>query len=170
MQITAIVGNPKELSRTFTIAREITSQLAVFIEEQGKQLTDQLVIDLAPYAGSIIQWGHPEVQKLLELVAGSDIVIIATPTYKATYTGLLKLFIDMVPPNAWAGKFAIPVMVGGSPHHSMAVETYLRPLLTETGAIVPVRGLYMMESQMEELPAVVSNWIEESRFGLSCML
>lgn len=170
MQITAIVGNPKALSKTYTIASEVTKQLAQLVSEDGEQHAQQLVLDLADYAGALTEWGHPEAQKLLELVNGSDIIVVASPTYKATYTGLLKLFIDMLPPNGWSGKFAIPVMVGGSPHHSMAVETFMRPLLIEVGAVCPTKGLYMMDSQLDVLPELVSGWIEESRFGLSRML
>ncbi|GGG62030.1 NADPH-dependent FMN reductase [Paenibacillus radicis (ex Gao et al. 2016)] len=169
MQITAIVGNPKPLSKTYHIAMEVVSQLSGLASEQGRS-SEQLVIDLADYAGALVQWGNPQAEKLLELAAGADILLFVSPTYKATYTGLLKLFADQIPQNGLAGKIAVPVMVGGSPHHSLAVEHAMRPLLVEMGASCPTKGLYVLDSQFDELPAVVAGWIEQSRCGLSRML
>jgi FMN reductase len=86
-------------------------------------------------------------------------VITACPVYKASYTGLLKAFLDRYGNNGMAGTVALPVMLGAAPHHALAVETHLRPLLVELGASVPTRGLYLLESQMDELDAVVSGFM-----------
>ena len=57
---------------------------------------------------------------------------------------------------------AIPVMVGASPIHALAVEVYLRPLLVEIGATVPTRGLYVVEDQLEDLSAVIDGWLTQA--------
>lgn len=169
MKITALAGNPKAKSKTYTIAEEVAGQVARFLEKDETAF-DGTVIDLADYTAALVQWGHPDMQQLLETIASSDVIIVASPTYKATYTGLLKLFIDSLPPNALDGKFAVPVMVGGAPNHSLAVDAYLRPLLIEVGATCPTKGLYVLDSQMEQLPEVISKWVKESKFGLSLMV
>ena len=53
------------------------------------------------------------------------------------------------------GRVAIPIMVGAAPIHTLAVDAYLRPLLIEIGASCPTRGLFVLESQLSELEAVV---------------
>jgi FMN reductase len=49
--------------------------------------------------------------------------------------------------------------VGAAPIHTLAVDAYLRPLLIELGASCPTRGLYVLESQLPELEAVVGRWL-----------
>ena len=75
--------------------------------------------------------------------------MIASPTYKATYTGILKSLLDSVPHDGLAGVIAIPLMVAGDRVHALAVEVHLRPVLVELGAITPTRGLFFEESSLE---------------------
>ena len=46
--------------------------------------------------------------------------------------------------------------------HALAVEVHLRPVLVELGAIMPARGLYVLESQLDKLDAVVEAWLTEA--------
>ena len=55
-------------------------------------------------------------------------------SFKATYTGLLKLFLDQVPSNGLSGVVAVPLMLGAGPGHAMAPELLLKPVLVELGA------------------------------------
>ena len=61
-------------------------------------------------------------------------MVVASPTYKATYTGLLKSFLDRYGNNALAATTCVPLMTGAAPIHALAPEAYLRPLLVELGA------------------------------------
>ena len=71
---------------------------------------------------------------------GADLLVVASPTYKATYTGLLKLFLDQIGADDLAGVVTVPVMVGAGAGHALAVETHLRPVLVELGAAMPTQG------------------------------
>ena len=95
-------------------------------------------------------------------MAACDLAIIATPTYKASYTGLLKAFLDRYPNEGLAGVLAIPVMTGGSSAHSMGVDAHLRPLLLELGAITPTTSLYFVMDQMGNLSAVIDEWMAKN--------
>jgi FMN reductase len=53
-------------------------------------------------------------------------------------------------------------MLGAGPAHALAPELHLRPLLTELGAIVPGRGLYVLDSQYDD-PAGYAAWLEATR-------
>ena len=53
-----------------------------------------LVVDLADLGVRLLDWSDPEVSRLVAEVGDADLVVVASPTYKATYTGLLKLFLD----------------------------------------------------------------------------
>ncbi|MDX3696552.1 NAD(P)H-dependent oxidoreductase [Streptomyces europaeiscabiei] len=144
MRTTIVVGNPKPASRTRQVAEALLDRLV-------KDDADRHVIDLAEYSAQIFEWPSEVMSALNERVAGSDLVVIASPTYKATYTGLLKAFLDRYAAGALTGVTAIPVMTGADLGHSMGVDTHLAPLLTELGAVVPGRGWYFVTSSMDRL-------------------
>jgi NAD(P)H-dependent FMN reductase len=78
-------------------------------------------------------------QAALQAVAAPEtrLVVFATPTYKAAYTGLLKCFLDLLAPDALAGKLAVPLMLGAGEGHRLTVEHTLKPVLTELGLAEP---------------------------------
>jgi FMN reductase len=157
MFVSVLVGNPKAESRTLQVAEALAQEIAVTVQaERGPS------IDLALYAEHIFDWPSDVMAELTETVATSDLVIVASPTYKATYTGLLKSFLDRYPNCGLAGVTAIPVMTGASQMHAMAVDTGLRPLLVELGASVPTRGMYFQMSQMATLEEDVKLWVAEN--------
>jgi len=119
---------------------------------------DHLVIDLAEHASNLFEPSAAELSRLSAEVASADIVIVASPTYKASYTGMLKAFLDRYGSNGLAGTVAVPVMTGGWPGHLLAVEVHLRPVLVELGATVPARGLYVTEAEFATLDAVIAAW------------
>jgi FMN reductase len=152
--IAVVVGNPKPASRTLAVATAVADALASAVAADQ----DHLVVDLAEYAASLFDWAAPELSRITAEVAAADLAVFASPTYKASYTGMLKAFLDRYGPDGLAGTVAVPVMTGGSAGHSLAVEVHLRPVLIELGAVVPARGLYVTEPEFGDLPAVVSRW------------
>ena len=61
-------------------------------------------------------------------------------------------------------------MVGAAPEHALAVEVHLRPVLVELGASMPTRGLYVLESQLGDLDAVLDAWLVTARPQLASAL
>jgi FMN reductase len=154
MRIAVVVGNPKPGSRTLRVALAVAQRL------QGTSATgpDPLVIDLADHASELFDVDSSTIKDLLDSVAQSDVVVVASPTYKATYTGLLKAFLDRYPNDALARTVCIPVMTGAAAVHALAPEVHLRPLLVELGASTPTRGLFVTEQQFDELDDVIEAW------------
>ncbi|MBO0691382.1 MAG: NAD(P)H-dependent oxidoreductase [Acidimicrobiaceae bacterium] len=155
MSVAVVVGNPRPESRTLRAAVAVADALKPVTGDEGR-----LVVDLATLGGALLDWEAAEVSELNAAVAGSDLVIVASPTYKATFTGVLKLFLDRYGNNGLAGTVAVPVMTGASPIHALAPEVSLRPLLVELGASVPTRGLFVLESSFDDLPTAVGPWAE----------
>lgn len=152
--ISVVVGNPNPASRTLTVARSLAEKL-----HPDAQIE---VVDLIEFADEIFSWKSEKLGPLNERVASSDLVLFATPTYKGTYTGLLKAFLDRYQADGLAGIVAIPVFTGGSEVHSMAPMN-LVPLLAELGAIVPGRGFYFIADQMDRLDEAVEAAAAEYR-------
>jgi FMN reductase len=88
--------------------------------------------------------------------------VIATPVYKASYTGLLKSFLDLYGAGGLAGVVAVPLVVSASPAHSFAGEVHLRPLLVELGAVVPTPSLALVEAQLPDVEPAIDAWLDDA--------
>lgn len=162
MTTTVLVGNPHRGSRTATAARAVAHHAA---RATGLP-PEQEVLELADLSPLLLTPGPTlDVRSALERVSGSDLLVVASPTYKATYTGLLKVFLDLLPSGGLAGVTAVPVLVMASPAHTLAVDVHLRPLLLELGATVPTSGLALLqdtvpadEDHAPRLDAVLEPW------------
>ena len=158
MRVTVVVGNPKPLSRTRLVGEEVARQAIAAAGYTGP--VELQVVELGELAGELFDFASPRVKAVVAQVSASDLVVVASPTYKATYTGLLKAFLDWMGQTALAGAVAVPVMVGGNPVHALAPEVFLRPLLVEVGAMTPPRGLFMLEGDLDRLDEVVAGWAD----------
>jgi FMN reductase len=158
--IAVVTGNPKPASRTHGVALAVADAVAAALSgaQPGSAQPDRLVIDLAEHAPRLFDWSDPELTALIAEVAEVDVAIFASPTYKASYTGLLKAFLDRYGNNGLTGVTAIGVMTGGWPGHLLAVEVHLRPVLVELGASVPSRGLYVTEPELADLDKAIARW------------
>ncbi|MEV7063485.1 NAD(P)H-dependent oxidoreductase [Streptomyces collinus] len=137
MKAVAVIGNPKTGSRTRDAAERLAAALGLDCE----------LLEVAELGAGLLAWGDPDVTAAVERVRSADVVIAASPTYKGTYTGLLKLFLDQFPTaTGLAGQVALPLMLGAGPAHALAPELTLKPVLVELGATCPAQGLYQLDS------------------------
>jgi FMN reductase len=153
-RVAVVVGNPKPRSRTHAAAVWLATELA------GRE--PDLVVDLADLGPALLDWADPEVGELVASIGEADLVVFASPTYKGTYTGLLKLFLDRFAGGTGLSGIAVPFMLGAGPGHALAPELTLRPVLTEIGGSVPVRGLYVVDSSFDD-PAAYEAWLAAGR-------
>ena len=151
---TIVVGNPKARSRTSTAAAEV----AAFVADRLGADPEVTTVELPDLGPGLLGWGDPAVGDAVAAAEGADLLVVASPTYKATYTGLLKLFLDQIGADDLAGVVTVPVMVGAGAGHALAVETHLRPVLVELGATMPTRGLYLQEAELADLTPVLESW------------
>lgn len=149
-----LVGNPRPRSRTRAAAQEAAAWLAPRLGADGPTST----VDLADVASELFAAERPGASAALERVARADLLVVATPVYKASYTGLLKAFLDLYGPAGLAGVRAVPLVVSAAPAHGAAGDAHLRPLLLELGARVPARSVALLESQLADVPGVLDAW------------
>lgn len=158
MKLSIVVGNPKPQSRTRALAHAVAERIA----HAAGAADRPHVVDLADHGADLFTWPHEGLARVAEAVAASDVVVVASPTFKGSYTGLLKAFLDRYDTDALAGVVAVPVMTGNAPNHALAVDVALRTVLVELGASVPSRGLYFVMTQVDERDAVVDAWAENN--------
>ena len=159
-KIVVVVGNPRPGSRTAALAVELAQAVSPIVRAGPLQVLDlaELTEELgAPLgSGSATRWADP-----LRTLHAADLLIIATPTYKGSYTGLLKSFLDHVEGGALAGIVAVPVTTVGSPAHTLAADVHLRPLLIELGASTPTAALVVGSGRLDDPPAAVQSWVQK---------
>ncbi|TRO56868.1 FMN reductase [Streptomyces sp. IB201691-2A2] len=78
----------------------------------------------------------------LDAVASADGLIVVTPVFSASYSGLFKSFFDVLDPDALTGKPVLVAATGGSARHSLVLEHALRPLFAYLRAVVVPTGVY----------------------------
>jgi FMN reductase len=160
LKVVVLAGNPKPKSRTLQVAVTLAEKLL------GDSVYDLTVVDLAMHSAHIFEWPSETMAALNGKVADADLLVVASPTYKATYTGLLKGFLDRYSANGLRGVTAIPVMTGADRTHAMGPDVNLRPLLVELGASVPTRSLYFVTGQMDQMEQIVADWVAENAAAL----
>jgi len=146
----AVVGNPKPRSRTRAAAELVVERLT--------GAPPDVVVDVVDLGPGLLGWGDAAGREAVEALTTGEVAVVASPTYKATYTGLLKLFLDHVGTGDLAGVVAVPLMLGGGPTHYLAPELLLKPVLVELGATAPTRGLYLVEKSWDD-PAALDPWL-----------
>ncbi|MCU1376191.1 MAG: NADPH-dependent fmn reductase [Actinomycetia bacterium] len=157
MGVAVVVGNPKPKSRTY--------EAALLVAERLTGEPPDLVIDVVDLGPGLLGWGDPAVAEAVAAVCAAELVVVASPTFKATYTGLLKLFLDQVPTDGMAGVLAVPLMLGAGPGHALAPELLLKPVLVELGATCPTRALYLLDSDWDN-EAVLGPWVATAKAQL----
>lgn len=146
-----VCGNPKKDSRTAAAGLALLEALC-----PGEENTLVDVVDLGP---SLLGWGDPAVAAAVETVSRASVVVVASPTFKATYTGLLKLFLDQFPGGTGLQDVvAVPLMLGAGPGHQMAPDLLLKPVLVELGATCPTQGLYLIDRTWDTDPTFAT-WL-----------
>src|SRR5262249_44782213 len=127
------------------------------------------LIDLATLpAGALLgRQADTSVARALEAVGTAHVVVASSPVYRATYSGLLKVFFDLLPQDALVGKIAVPILTGGGPAHLLALDHGLRPLFASLGATVVAHGVYGNDAQFNagaapELLAAVDRAVDEA--------
>ena len=167
MRFVTVVGNPKPASRTLVIAAAAADAVARAAGRAG----DRVTVDLSVLARHLLlPEPSPAVEEAIEQVTAADLLLVASPTYKGTYSGLLKVFLDRLPHRSLGGTAALPLMVMAAPQHAMAVHAYLRPLLAELGATVLTSGLAILESDLDQLDAMLEPWAQQVAGALGARL
>jgi FMN reductase len=162
-----VVGNPKPRSRTLEVAQAVAAAASAAAGLEGAR---RVTVDLAELGPALFDWSSAPVRRAVDAVRDCALAVVASPTYKASYTGLLKSFLDWFAAGDLARVVVVPVMVGAGPHHALAVEVHLRPVLVELGAVLPTRGLYVTEDQLADLEPVLAPWLAEAGPRLAAAL
>lgn len=159
----AVLGSPFPNSSS----EKITQLVLDSLKSKGWK-TDIVELFELPSDALLLRSKSDIVDAALNSVEAADLVILASPTYRATYTGLMKVFFDQFPQDALRGKLALPVQTGGSADHSLTIEYGMSPMVRSLGALVLSNTIYAWGAHWEEddspndlLSSLVTTAVEE---------
>jgi len=148
MNIVSLLGSPSQRSRSAALLHHAQSLLA----PHADQVTTLALRDLPGEAVLQARFQDPALVAATAQVRQASVVLVATPIYKAAYSGLLKSFLDLLPQDGLQGKIVLPLATGGSPAHLLALDYALKPVLSALGARDVLDGVFASDSQIPDLP------------------
>ncbi|KRB93013.1 NADPH-dependent FMN reductase [Noviherbaspirillum sp. Root189] len=144
MSILLLAGSPSIPSRSTRLLHHVGERLALL----GHRYSKLHVLDLPAQAVLQADFSNPDIRIAKSQVEQADAVVIATPVYKAAYSGVLKAFLDLLPQDGLDGKLVLPIATGGSQSHMLALDYALRPVLSALAARHVLPSIYATEAQV----------------------
>ncbi|AZO76152.1 FMN reductase [Mesorhizobium sp. M1D.F.Ca.ET.043.01.1.1] len=136
-----VSGNLTRPSKTRLFVDQIVGQVAKKI---GAASTTFDVEDLGPSFAQARRFSDldPSARNIVEQLSSAAVLVVGSPTFKGSYTGLFKHFFDLLDPSSLKGKPIILAATGGGERHSLVVEHQLRPLFGFFEALTIPTGIY----------------------------
>jgi len=144
MLVVTLGGSPSQRSRSGVLL-EKTRQ---WLQDKGVEVVSYQIRDFPAEDLLHARFDSPKVIDLLQQVANADGLVIATPVYKASFSGALKTVLDLLPERALAHKVVLPMATGGSIAHMLAVDYALKPVLSALKAQEMLHGIFAEDSQI----------------------
>jgi FMN reductase len=143
-RVVIISGSPSASSRLEGVLQTVIKQL----ETAGLDVQLISVRDQSPEDLVYSRFESPKIIQAVKDIEQADAVIVATPIYKASYTGVLKSFLDLLPQKGLQGKIVLPLAIGGTIAHLLAIDHALKPVLSALNAYHILSGVYVLDTQV----------------------
>jgi len=142
-----INGSNSKSSRLTAIHDKVEN----YFKEQGIAVHNNFIYELPAEDLITANFTSEAIISENKQIEEADIIVVLTPIYKASYTGILKTYIDLLPQKALRGKLILPIAVGGSIGHLLALEYALKPILSVLGATTIAHSVYILDQQIIRL-------------------
>lgn len=161
MHVVLLSGSPAARSRTEVLLDYVRQRL----EAQQVEVSLLKVRDFPAEDLLHARFDSPAARQLQAVVASADGLVVGTPVYKASFTGALKVLLDLLPERALAHKVVLPLASGGSPAHLLAVDYALKPVLAALKAQEMLSGVFAVDKQIAypegDRPAQIDSELRE---------
>ena len=144
MLVVTLGGSPSQRSRSGVLLDRAKS----WLNQQGVEVVSYQVRDFPAEDLLHARFDSPHIINLLEQIERADGLVIATPVYKASFSGALKTVLDLLPERALSHKVVLPIATGGSIAHMLAVDYALKPVLSALKAQEMLHGIFAEDSQI----------------------
>lgn len=164
MRVITLAGSPRFPSRSTALLSVCQRAL----EARGVEVIPWNIHNFQPEDLLYARFDSPALTALKADLALAEGLIVATPIYKASFSGALKTLLDLLPERALEHKVVLPLASGGSVAHMLAVDYALKPVLNALKAQEVLHGVFASDTQIThydrqpELDALLSERIDEA--------
>ena len=144
MLVVTLGGSPSQRSRSGVLLDRAKN----WLNQQGVEVVSYQVRDFPAEDLLHARFDSPLIINLLAQIERADGLVIATPVYKASFSGALKTVLDLLPERALSHKVVLPIATGGSIAHMLAVDYALKPVLSALKAQEMLHGIFAEDSQI----------------------
>lgn len=144
MLVVTLGGSPSQRSRSGVLLDHAKR----WLNQQGVEVVSYQVRDFPAEDLLHARFDSPKIIDLLQQIENADGLVIATPVYKASFSGALKTLLDLLPERALSHKVVLPIATGGSIAHMLAVDYALKPVLSALKAQEMLHGIFAEDSQI----------------------
>lgn len=150
MSVLLIAGSPTVPSRSGALLSAVSHAVTARYPDLCQETLQ--VRDLPPVALLQADWSDERLAHAIQQVKRAQHIVLATPIYKAAYSGVLKAFLDLLPQDALREKTVLPLATGGSSLHMLALDYALRPVLQSMSPRLVLQGVYATDAQLNKRP------------------
>jgi FMN reductase len=176
MSILLLAGSPSAPSRSTRLLQHAGERLALLGHRHSKIDVRNLPATALLHA----DFKDAEIRAALSQIEQASAVVIATPVYKAAYSGILKAFLDLLPQFGLTGKLVLPLATGGSQSHMLALDYALRPVLSSLNPRHVLPSIYATDAQViwdektglaldQMIAARVQEGVDQLAYGLQVL-
>ena len=144
MLVVTLGASPSQRSRSGVLLEHAKR----WLNQQGVEVVSYQVRDFPAEDLLHARFDSPKIIDLLQQIENADGLVIATPVYKASFSGALKTVLDLLPERALSHKVVLPIATGGSIAHMLAVDYALKPVLSALKAQEMLHGIFAEDSQI----------------------
>ncbi len=144
MRVITLAGSPRFPSRSTALLALSQQRL----ESRGVEFIPWNIQNFVPEDLINARFDAPALLAFKEDLASADGLIVATPVYKASFTGALKTLLDLLPERALEHKVVLPLATGGTVAHLLAVDYALKPVLNALKAQEILHGVFADDTQI----------------------
>lgn len=145
MLVVTIGGSPSQRSRTGLLL----DRAGHWLEQRGIERVHVDIHQFDPADLLLARFDSPAIRHLADQVSRADGLIVGTPVYKASFSGALKVLLDLLPERALSHKVVLPIATGGTPTHMLAVDYALKPVLAALKAQETLHGVFATDNQIQ---------------------
>lgn len=145
-----LCGSYQQPSRTLALCQTLAAELTRYRPNQQIRVVE--IAQIGRALGACLQRSElpAEIEADLLAVENADLLIAASPVYRASFTGHFKHFVDLLGMNSLIGKPILLAATGGSPYHALMIDHQLRPLFSSMMAAVLPVSVYATEADFTD--------------------
>jgi len=147
-RLVGLSGNTRRPSKTRALVEQIGREV---LRQQSMRFEMHDLVEAGPGLGAFSREELPaRAEAILKAIEGADVLIVGSPVYKGSYSGLFKHLIDFVDAGALAGVPVVLAATGGGRRHALVVEHQLRPLFGFFSALTLPTSVYASDEDFKD--------------------